>query len=191
MQKSATAASFLALLLLAGQASAVTPDFRSARWGMSQVQVSATEPGKPVYKDRASLQYAAKLAGLPMVAIYGFVRARLQQGRYVPVERSRESAKYVDDYKQIRATLAKRYEAPRSDSVDWSNDMYRANTRQWGKALELGHVRMQTQWLTGRTRITLSLSGKSHRVTLSVLYENRNPGFEAGYGVARPALEGR
>jgi hypothetical protein len=69
--------------------------------------------------------------------------------------------------------LSKKYGAPVSDKANWSQDLYRDNPKQWGRAVGAGHLILATAWGTPKTSIRLVCSGENFKIAVRVFYVSK------------------
>ena len=153
--------------------------FRHARWGMSQAQVKASEkPLSPISEDtkpdsRLVVQYAAKVAGLDVLIDYDFMNDKLVQAKYRFQETHANKNRYLDDYTVVTDALTEKYSKPDNTVRLWLNKEFKKSHRNWGHAVQVGHLTMADQWETPDTSISALLKGVNNRIELLVMYKSK------------------
>lgn len=115
-------------------------DFRNTRWGMTKIEVMASEEKKPESFAGPSLSYRTMMLGKEMYLIYEFVDNKLIDAIYVFIARNEQ------DYQEIERILTKKY----GEAVTGRND---------------GPVDYFYKWETSLTEIVLKPgAGKDCRI---------------------------
>ena len=149
-------------------------DFRKINWGMSKEQVKAIENKKPDFEDDIRLGYIVKIDGENFMCVYNFLEDKLYNAGYGPTKEHTNKNLYIDDYKELKEILIKKYGKPKSDlGIFWKDDLYKDDKSQWGFAISLGHLVYGVQWETPTTKITLNLSGDNYKIMLIIAYDSR------------------
>jgi len=154
-----------------------TFDIRKAMWGMEKADVKKTEALQLIKENQNSLEYKFKLIGLDSKIVYKFSadksgRPRLSGAQYVIEQDDVNPAKFYDDYKSLRGYLRQLYGFPVSDENAWTNEMYKADEKNWGFAISLGFLTCHAVWKNTRTKIALNISGSNHILSTSIEYFN-------------------
>jgi len=141
---------------------------------MSKEQVKATEDKKPGIEDDASLAYKVTINGKEFACAYSFLENKLYAGGYIFIGEHTNENLYIEDYKDIKETLTKKYGKPKTDIPGlWKNDLYKDDKSQWGFAISLGHLVYGTSWETSTTRIVFSLWGDNYNIKLALYYTSK------------------
>jgi hypothetical protein len=154
-----------------------TFDIRKAMWGMEKGDVKKTEALQLIKENQNSLDYKFKLIGLDSKIVYKFSpdksgKHRLSGAQYVIEQDDVNPAKFYEDYKSLRGYLRQLYGFPVSDENAWTNEMYKADEKNWGFAISLGFLTCHAVWKSTRTKITLNISGSNHILSTNIEYFN-------------------
>jgi len=150
-------------------------DIRKAMWGMDKGEVKKTENLQLIREPQNSLEYKFKLIGIDSKIVYKFTadksgKARLSGAQYVIEQDDVNPARFFDDYKSLKSYLKQLYGFPISDENNWTNDMYKADEKNWGFAISLGFLTCKAIWKNARTRTVLNLSGSNHILSTNIEY---------------------
>ncbi len=161
------------------------PHFREAFWGDSKSQVMWKETAELVREDRVTLVYDTRLAGVPGVTTYSFVRDKLVSAEYLRQEKRQSAEKYLADYQTLKTRLTSKYGTPHPDVLEWSNEakVWERNPKRYALALLFGHLKQITRWETPDTEITLSLystafgekSVQNTKLVLKIAADSKSP----------------
>ena len=163
----------LAISTLALFAAEAKYDFKKMNWGMSQEQVKATEDKKPDYEDNTALGYKVKINEKDFYCGYNFLEDKLYTSGYVFTGEHTNENLYINDYKELKETLTKKYGKPILDKVVWKNDLYKNDEQNWGMAISVGHLIYGVSWETSTTNISLMLSGDNFKISLVIIYDSK------------------
>jgi hypothetical protein len=182
-----------------GQSSA---DFRQAHWGMSKVQVLATEPARPnevrESEGEVVVRYdSIKLERLETSAVYIFAQDKLVRAKYLLKAEHSDLNQFIADYHSIEPLLKSAYGEPASKKAVWLDDSTQeerqgyldqdralpenifASDRNVGLAVSLGHLKLFTEWGNGRTKALHALTGVDGSITHQIEYRSVElSGFE-------------
>ncbi|MBA7515713.1 hypothetical protein ES705_07756 [subsurface metagenome] len=147
-------------------------DFRKVNWGMSKEEVKATEDKEPDSEFDNSLVYYAKIDGDDYLCGYTFLEDKLHNTGYVFIGEHSNKNDYIQDYKNLKEILTKKYGKPWSDRTTWDNDLFKDDRSQWGLAVSIGHLSYGNIWETSTTYITLWLDGDNYEISLGVAYDS-------------------
>jgi hypothetical protein len=148
-------------------------DFRKTNWGMSKEQVKATEDKKPDFEADDRLFYNLKINGDDYICVYRFLEDKLYSGSYRFTVKHVNKNRYIDDYKELKEILTKKYGKLISDEIKWKNDLYKDNKSEWGMAISVGDLEYWTYWETSTTEICLLLTGDNYKITLDIHYYSK------------------
>lgn len=150
-----------------------TFDFRKVAWGMSKKQVKATESNMVVVDNDSVLAYTGRVSGKKALISYSFTNSKLVQAIYVFLTDHTNKNDYIVDYENVKETLTNKYGTPKSDDVDWRNDLYKSDDSEWGFAISLGHLNYRSNWETESSEITLLLTGENYKIQLITKYASK------------------
>jgi hypothetical protein len=150
-------------------------DIRKSTWGMERAEVKKSESLQLLRETQNSLEYKFKLIGIDSKVIYKFTvdksgKPRLSGAQYVIEQDDVNPARFFDDYKSLKGYLRQLYGFPVSDENNWTNDMYKADEKNWGFAISLGFLTCKALWKNTRTRTTINLSGSNHILSTNIEY---------------------
>ena len=149
-------------------------DFRKTNWGMSKEQVKATEDKKPDFENNIMLGYEVTINQNNFLCAYWFLEDKLYQSAYSLNETHTNKNDYIDDYKNFKEILIKKYGKPKIDKVTWKNDLYKNDEQDWGLAVSIGHLIYGTWWETSTTEpIGLVLKGENYKISLTIGYYSK------------------
>jgi len=160
-------------------------DFRKTNWGMSQKQVKVTEDKEPEgEKDTESgwcLGYKTEIGGEDYYCAYYFLEDKLWSCAYAFAGEHTNKNMYIDDYKEIKETLTKKYGKPNNDilvtvnkdEIQWKDDLYKDDESEWGLAISVGHLEYVSAWETSTTKIFLRLAGDNYKIKLAIGYVSK------------------
>ena len=148
-------------------------DFRKTNWRMSKEQVKATEKGEIAFEDEEEINYKVEINRSEFLCAYFFLEDKLYRSGYLLNETHTNENDYIDDYKNLKDILIKKYEKPAKDKIEWKNDSYKYDKIEWGLAISVGDLIYDTRWETNNTEITLRLSGDNYKIYLVLRYESK------------------
>lgn len=134
-------------------------DFRKTLWGMSFLQVQATEKNNPENFSDTFLLYKDKIFGTETDVEYYFSENKLIKGIYV-FNQINKSEDYIVFYKKIKETITEKYGRAISDN---SAEMMVSDS-QYKYMADLvfnGSNSYETNWDLPKTKIILSFSKKN------------------------------
>lgn len=148
--------------------------FRGTRFGMTVAQVKQIEESKPVEETKETLVYKDKIMGLQVDVFYMFVNNQLFRGAYFITEKYRNENNHIDNYKQLKKVLVKKYKKPVFDAENWRNPLYKNKRHKHGFAVSIGHLEYKSEWLKyikGRkVWINTVLKGENYKITHFIVY---------------------
>lgn len=149
-------------------------DFRKTNWGMSKEQVKATEDKKPDFEADDVLGYKVMVNEKDFRCIYCFLEDKLYCSGYFFAGEHTNKNLYIDDYKELKEILTKKYGKPKMDIPGlWKNDLYKDDKSHWGMAISVGHLVYGASWETSTTKIDLLLSGDNYKIELVLSYTSK------------------
>jgi hypothetical protein len=148
-------------------------NFRNTYWGMNKAQVVRME-GRPDQQDNsgglAVIQYAKKISDMDCMIGYVFADNQLAKAKYSFLAKYEDKNQYIRSYKKIKDVLVEKYGNADAEKVLWQNKTYKDDRSNWGLALSLGHLEVNSLWKDADTEIQIRLHGEKGRVSLFVLY---------------------
>ncbi len=139
---------------------------------MSSENVKASEPLKAVKDEKNLIGYKTKVIDKDVFIAYFFIDNQLVRTRYVLAESHSNKNDYIQDYKDFKAILEKKYGKPKLDETIWKNDLYKDDYSGWGTAIGMGHLVYYSSWETKETNITNILTGDNFNITSMVEYSS-------------------
>lgn len=80
---------------------------------------------------------------------------------------------YIDDYKDFKKIITKKYGRPKQDEIIWKNDLFKDSYSDWGRAVSIGHLFYLSTWETPCTEIMLWLTGDNFKIDCLVKYTGK------------------
>jgi hypothetical protein len=178
-------------LLLAGSISAQNapePDFRKANWGMTQAQVTATEPDRPAEVREDNGEVVVRYDTSPGRLIYIFADDKLVRAKYISNAEHAELNDFIADFSGVEPVLQERYGKPATERAVWDNDLYQQERLPYldqdrarpsdilpsdqhaGLSVSLGYLRLYTQRANARTKVVHALTGENYRILHQIEY---------------------
>ena len=151
----------------------IAADFREVLWGDDMATVRKKETEKLIGDHQRNLIYQGRLAGIRMYIVYEFRNRRLIEGSYHNQSRHADRNEFIRDHEILKELLQKKYGGPDLDRAIWTNNTYRADASQWGKALSLGHLSYVAEWETHNTKISALLWAKDSDIHHVVKYTEK------------------
>lgn len=169
-------------------------DFRKATWGMTQAQVLATESGstsdvRESKGETTTLRYdSARLGSLTCSILYVFEQGKLRRAKYIFDAEHANLNDFVADYRAVDPLLAETYGKPANEKAVWIDDTYQDEPKSYldqdratpssllpsdknvGLSISAGHLKLFTEWDSGRTKVLHLMSGENGRITHQVEY---------------------
>lgn len=149
-------------------------DIRQLKWGMTMAEVKKAETLKLELDLGSKLKYTAQLGGQNYELLYEFKESKLYKATYTSKENYPDKNGYITDFKNLKKLLSQKYGMPVSDEEKWTNEKYKSNTADHGKAVSEGHIKYSSSWKTDRSSIVVSLSGMNFKCFLVLNYEALN-----------------
>jgi hypothetical protein len=150
-----------------------TFDVRKARWGMTREEVKKSENLQLLSDKKDLVEYKFVLMGLKCRIQYKFLENRLSGAEYVIEQDDVNPSRFYDDFKALKGFLRQLYNTPVSDEKMWTNDIYKADEKNWGFAISLGFLTCKTSWQNASTKIFLTQTGGNHMINTSIQYAIR------------------
>jgi hypothetical protein len=155
-------------------------DFRNTNWGMTKVEVKATEFNELIEDKDNMLIYADVIGGdMNVIVAYIFEDVKLFKGKYL-FHNTDDKNDHISDYKRVKETLTLKYGSPKSDEEIWTDEAYKEDPGKWESAVRSGHLAYKTVWETGATMISLVLHGDGANTMFGVIYSSKKAGEDKG-----------
>lgn len=157
-------------------------------FGMTREQVRALEPGDPAQTEDSSLAYfGQQSAGLEASVLYQFSGNALTDVYVFFDEDHEDGSLYLADFDDVDAALASKYgPAILPASREWSDDQYRDDETQWGRAVAAGDLEIGSVWLMPDYAILHMLYGGDSGISHSIVYSTDAYDFDED--AAAPAV---
>lgn len=165
--------SFFIFFLSAVHAQQSQFDFRKTSWGMTKDQVKENESSTLVGDAGNMLWYTSTVASKNVEIVYTFLDHKLVNTGYYFIEEHSNKNDYIDDYEYLKEILIQKYSTPTFDETTWSNELFKDDPSDWGRAVSLGHLDYLSSWETDTTKIILGLSGDNHEERLQAAYYSK------------------
>jgi len=148
-------------------------DVRKARWGMTREEVKRSENLQVLVDRKDLLEYKFMLLGIKSRIQYKFQDNRLSAAEYIIEQDDVNPSRFYEDFKALKGFLRQLYNSPVSDEKIWTNDIYKADEKNWGFAISLGFLTNKTSWQNPTTKIFLTQTGGNHMINTSIQYAIR------------------
>ena len=164
--------------------------FRKTKWGMSESVVKSSESLAVFQEADNLLVFKTKvLDDIDVNVEYIFIDNQLVRARYVITESYSNYNDYIEDYLGFKAILEKKYGRPVDDQTIWRDDIHKDNSSNWGFAVSLGQLVLNSTWITSTTEIVNMLSGYNYEITCVVEYKGINLKEREENAIEKKALE--
>lgn len=164
-------------------------DFRGLPWGASKEDVRKAEGDKTIDQSTISLGavplsmilrdpgleclvYMGKVSDLDCVVAFYFAGDKLVQGRIIFTVKHSDANLTIDDFQKVKVSLIEGWGNPEEDESLWSDERYKNDRTQWGKAVVEGHLAYHALWRLPDTVVMLQLSGVNHEPLHGLQYES-------------------
>jgi len=178
-----------AVHLCVSYAQAQIGDFRGLPWGASKDDVIKVEGNKTLDRSTTplwaapsalvlgspgldSLVYAGKAGDLDCVYAFYFAGDKLVQGRCVFSEKHTDANLYIDDFQAVNTLLTEEYGKPEEDGMMWSDDRYKGDRANWGKAVAEGHLAYHALRRLPDTAVMHQMRGINNEPLHAIQYES-------------------
>jgi len=152
-------------------------DFRNTRWGMKKDKVLSTEKNNPIgavtVKQYFTAYYTGEIASMKADYGYIFLDDVLVRAYYIFSETHLNSNEFINDYNRLKKILTRKYGSPIKSGSYWHKDLYKNNPQHYGMAVSVGHLVFQSDWVTDRTLIRLTLKGDNFNINSGVVYTSK------------------
>lgn len=151
-------------------------DFRNAKWGdtMADVKNYELEIEDYLVVSDSQLGGEASVAGYSTYVVFDFDNDSLCRGTYVFNLKYSNAGQYIPVYNTLKNNLTEKYGNPESDSIIPLADELTIEMAGEATALKLGYVQYEALWETSRTKIRLLMASENYRVTLGIIYFDKN-----------------
>ncbi|TYB31291.1 MAG: hypothetical protein FXF47_04990 [Candidatus Mcinerneyibacterium aminivorans] len=160
---------FVVLIFVVGL-SAEDYDFRNVNWGMSKTEVKRREDAKLFQDKSTSLAYKTQLKNHDALLVYNFWNNKLAGSAYSIIDNYLNKNNYIEDYKELKRLLEKKYGNPSYEDIIWKNDLYKDDPSHYGMAISVGHLIYTSRWKTNSEKIVIILDGENYKVSLMIAY---------------------
>ena len=149
------------------------PDFRKCFWGASLNEVLVSEGitlEDCAYESKGNKSIIVFTdEDIDSLIGFIFIKDKLIRARIIPQEEHYSKNKYLDDYKDLKYILDGKYgERPVFDT--WHDKLFIDDVSQYGLAISIGHLELNTFWVTKTTEIVLFLEGDNFEIKFGVEY---------------------
>lgn len=146
--------------------------FRNTKWGMNRLEVIQVE-GKPNEDSDGILVYTSKLVGgLIADVIFIFVDDVLVRSKYIFNNEHSNNNDFIKDYEKVQEILTEKYGDPYANRKNWDNDLFKEDFQNYGMAVSVGHLSMQSGWVDINSDILHSLSGENYDIFHIIQYSS-------------------
>jgi hypothetical protein len=150
-------------------------DFYDLEWGMGKAEVKSIL-GKETKTFDGDLYYDNREVSELKCTVYcAFLHDSLVRGYFSFYNPSSTNPqKYIIEFDRLKSLLIEKYNKPILDTVICSNLSFLGDKPDWGTALFLGTLELNTKWDTPRSTIYLKVSNpSSDHITFGLLYHDR------------------
>ena len=145
--------------------------FRGVRWGTPPEVAKEREGAAPSEEIGNVLYWAdSRLGALSSDIAYIYANNILVRAKYLVSERWVNENRYIMEFNSLKKMLTKKYGNPDKDDEFWNNLLWKDDYDDWGKAVQEGHLSMYSTWISGGTRVILSLDGENYSSSLGIEY---------------------
>lgn len=145
--------------------------FRGVPWRASSNECISREGTEPDARgDNHLLWGDVALADLEWNVAYIFVEEELARGKYMLSQEFANSQRYVLEYGRIAELLTTKYGKPDEDEEFWTGDLYKDSPGEWGMAVQSGELTLYKTWNSGKSSVTLILSGENYESSFIIEY---------------------
>ena len=156
--------------------SSCSKDFQSSNWGDSIEEVKNSENAPEWFQSdspdgtQSAIYYDGQRDSLPAIIFFAFSHNELIWGKHVFTEEQALHQQYYSDYITINSSLKDRYGIGTVDYM-FSSDKFRDSPDQWGEAIYLGDLLIQTKWENKSSTVMHAIFAKNKELTHSVEYQ--------------------
>jgi hypothetical protein len=162
------------VLLITSKVYAENYDFRKTNWGMSQKEVLASEAMKPAEQGKEMTVYECTISSKNVVLAYRFVQNKLYGATYLLRTKHSHSIQYIGDYQALKKELIKKYGKPLRDETRWASASHKEyNASSPGYAVSTGILSYLATWETGKTKISIMLTGDNFKTHCMISYDSK------------------
>ena len=153
-------------------------NIRSVEFGMSPSEVKQNEDANLVKEgDQDYLYYVMyrdDVGGYQALIAFIFAQDKLTRVRYSFTEEHTNRNLFIDDFNSIDKILIKKYGPPSElKNHVWSDDLYKDNRSDYGMALAVGHLAIQSSWETSGMKIFHTISGDNYNINHDIEYQSK------------------
>ena len=147
--------------------------FRKTKWGMTISEVKALESLKVVREGDNQLTYKTEVARKDVLLLYTFINNQLVSATYLLISPHSNKNDYIQDYRDFKLILEKKYGKPERDETVWKNELFQDQLSGWGTAVSIGHLVFYSEWETLLTNIRTTVLGDNFDITCGVHYSSK------------------
>ena len=147
------------------------------QWGITSSNLTRHmgNPGRAYSSEGSKIySYRRQVLGRDCRVDYIFQRDHLVRTHYVFMDKYFEKSRYIEEFTQINQEFCRKYGEPNEENKLWHDPVLRSDPNHWGRAVSLGHLSYETQWLLNQTLILLSLDGSDNQISLELRYSSRD-----------------
>lgn len=152
-------------------------DFRKTNWGMNKKEVGEAENAVAFkYEDETYVgeSYEGNVGGLDCYINYYYIGEKLARAEYDFGYEATAEYLCIENYKQLKEKLMRKYGEPIQDEYIWIDDVYKDDHKNWGKAVSQNYLLCYARWETNTTRITIILSNRGYgNIGLAIKYRSK------------------
>ena len=116
------------------------------------------------------IQYAKKISNMDCMVGYVFADNKLAKAKYSFIARFDDKNQYIHNYNKIKDILMEKYGDSENEKILWKDKRYKDDRADWGMAVGLGHLELNSLWQDAETKIQLRLHGENGRIFLAAMY---------------------
>jgi len=155
-------------------------DFRNTHWGMSLAEVMAQHSGQlPADRRHQRIAYDGQLGELPVRIYYQFsADDALVEGGYEVRTESLSPEAAIEQYLTLNALLRQKYPSSETPRQVWDKTVFKADPKQWGRAVRVGQLTYDWQHTASGTHIQHSLTGNRRSLAHHLSYTARDTAIQ-------------
>lgn len=148
-------------------------DFRNSDWGMTKEEVRLAE-GDVEWNDNGD-GYVDVVGMMNCIVGFGFDSSGVLQTGVLDFSNDHTNDYlYISDFETLSSALKEKYGYIFDEKEVWLDDLFKNDKSQWGLAVASGQLMMMSTWENDRTTIQLILTGDNFKVSLGILYSDKN-----------------
>jgi hypothetical protein len=146
---------------------------RNTTWGNSKAQVKQIEGKKPIAEKPESLLFIDEINGDKHAIHYEFIDNRLISILYIYNEKHSNPNFYINKYNEYVDVLNDKY-VKDDEEIEWSNDLFKDESKSWGLAVSIGHLKQKYFAHNETTDVKVILMGDNYKVILGITFTDIN-----------------